>query len=538
TFQFILLTDQSLVLTKLRNDIQFYKLKTPWILIGISLHVVTGFALKWYETRKRRRENTSTNEEYLQTIPFENSQREDTMNYCTKFWQFFLRILFSDSQQRSPSVVLDYTNDEITNILDYFSHTYTYGSLWLNYSSIPSYGISNNVNNISYLKHLPVWRFGMTRRGVCETFSDIEPENNRQFDDDNDEQRQSSVMSRICNYFNHKRKERKQCRRRKLSTISPMDLRNCYTSESDDNNNTIISRIYQCSICLEKYKYGDYLCSQKLAILFAQRGAIVILCDINEEGNKQTVQLINDAGLPLDRVYSYECDIGKREEVCNLVKRIQTDVGEVTMIVNNAAVLSSKAFLETSEVEFMRALDVNLFSSYWLIREILPSMLTKNHGHIIQILGTTALFGYGHFSDICTSKFAVTGLMESLDHELSLGGYDGIYTTLSCPHYISTQLYQQAKTRLNPLLPPLTLEYAAKKIVHGILVNKKFVCVPRFYYLIPLIKGILPSKAFLVLLNTFINPKIPVFVRQSSPPMTTTVPTTTNRKRNHFSSCE
>ncbi|CAF1069446.1 unnamed protein product [Didymodactylos carnosus] len=265
---------------------------------------------------------------------------------------------------------------------------------------------------------------------------------------------------------------------------------------------------------------------QKLAVLFAQRGAIVILCDINEEGNKETVQLMNDASIPLHRVYSYTCDIG-----------IQTDVGEVTMIVNNAAVLSSKLLLEASETEFMRTMEVNLFASYWLIREILPSMMKKNHGHIIQMLGTTALFGYGHFSDICTAKFGVTGLMESLDHELSLGRYDGIYTTVSCPHYISTQLFQQAKTRLNPLLPPLTLDYAAKKIVHGVLVNKKFVCVPRFYYLIPLIKGILPSKAFLVLLNTFVNPKIPVFVRRPLPKPVALL-TATNRKRNHFSACE
>lgn len=48
-------------------------------------------------------------------------------------------------------------------------------------------------------------------------------------------------------------------------------------------------------------------------------------------------------------------------------------------------------------------------------------MMKRNHGHIITMLGTTAVFGLGNFSDICTAKFGLVGLMESVDHELTLG---------------------------------------------------------------------------------------------------------------------
>jgi NAD(P)-dependent dehydrogenase (short-subunit alcohol dehydrogenase family) len=58
---------------------------------------------------------------------------------------------------------------------------------------------------------------------------------------------------------------------------------------------------------------------------------------------------------------------------------------------------------------------------FQLIRQILPSMMKHNHGHIITILGSTAVFGLGNFSDICTAKFGLVGLMESVDHELTLG---------------------------------------------------------------------------------------------------------------------
>lgn len=289
---------------------------------------------------------------------------------------------------------------------------------------------------------------------------------------------------------------------------------------------------------------------QQMAILFAKRGAIVILCDINETSNAQTVELISKE-VPTNnnekRVFAYKCDIGNQDEVHALVDKVQRTVGEITMLVNNAATLTSKSIVDMTEEEFSRSLNVDLFAAYWLIRQILPSMMKRNHGHIITMLGSTAVCGLGNFSDICTAKFGLVGLMESIDHELTLGGYDGIYTTSAVSHYLSTHLYHMAKKRFNPIVPPLTLDYASKKIMHAILINRKIVCVPRSYYLIPLVKGLLPSRAFLILLNTLINPKISVYVREDSNDKTSrsgSLSPTQNghqvihRKRSHASACE
>jgi len=76
-----------------------------------------------------------------------------------------------------------------------------------------------------------------------------------------------------------------------------------------------------------------------MAILFAKRGAIVVLCDINEVGNIQTAELISKE-VPLmgnneKRVFAYTCDIGNRDEVHKLIEKIQKEVGDVTMLVNN-----------------------------------------------------------------------------------------------------------------------------------------------------------------------------------------------------------
>ncbi len=76
-----------------------------------------------------------------------------------------------------------------------------------------------------------------------------------------------------------------------------------------------------------------------MAVLFAKRGAIVVLCDIDEVGNTLTAELISKE-VPLitnndKRVFAYKCDIGNRDEVQTLIENIQKDVGEVTMLVNN-----------------------------------------------------------------------------------------------------------------------------------------------------------------------------------------------------------
>ena len=117
----------------------------------------------------------------------------------------------------------------------------------------------------------------------------------------------------------------------------------------------------------------------------------------------------------------------------------------MTIIINNAGVQNFKSFIECKEEEFITTLRVNLLASYWILKEFLPAMLSRNHGHIVCIASSAGLFGFCHMSDNCTSKFAMIGMMESLDHELTLAGYDGITTTLVYPSSMNTTLYAKSR---------------------------------------------------------------------------------------------
>lgn len=68
-------------------------------------------------------------------------------------------------------------------------------------------------------------------------------------------------------------------------------------------------------------------------------------------------------------------------------------------------------------------------------------MLEKNHGHIVTIASMAGLFGVAGLSDYCASKFAAVGFDESLRNEFAALGKTGIKTTVVCPYYIKTGMF-------------------------------------------------------------------------------------------------
>jgi all-trans-retinol dehydrogenase (NAD+) len=81
------------------------------------------------------------------------------------------------------------------------------------------------------------------------------------------------------------------------------------------------------------------------------------------------------------------------------------------------------------------------------VKSFLPDMMSRNHGHIVNIASSAGLVGVTGLADYCASKFAAVGFDESLRFELEAQGKDGIYTTVVCPFFINTGMFEGAKTR-------------------------------------------------------------------------------------------
>ncbi len=81
------------------------------------------------------------------------------------------------------------------------------------------------------------------------------------------------------------------------------------------------------------------------------------------------------------------------------------------------------------------------------IKAFVPAMKDKNHGHIITIASGAGLFGSASLMDYCGSKFGAVGIHESLAAELYLLKLDKVKTTLVCPYFINTGMFDGVRTR-------------------------------------------------------------------------------------------
>ena len=170
---------------------------------------------------------------------------------------------------------------------------------------------------------------------------------------------------------------------------------------------------------------------------------------------------------------------------------------------NNAGIVTGKSFLNAPDSLVTKTMDVNVNSHFWAVKNFLPGMLERNHGHIVTVASAAGLFGGPILVDYCASKFAAVGFTESLRSELSISGKTGVRTTLVCPYVINTGMFQGAKTRFPKLLDLLEPENVAQKIFEAILTNQDLLLLPRALYLFYYLRGVLP---------VFVRSKIEVFM--------------------------
>src|SRR5262249_39176933 len=163
----------------------------------------------------------------------------------------------------------------------------------------------------------------------------------------------------------------------------------------------------------------------------------------------------------------YVCNLRDRAAVAATAAATLRECGPVDILVNNAGVVSGKTLLAASEDDIVRTFDVNTLALFWTTRAFLPAMIERGSGHVVTIASAAGLVGTSRLVDYCSSKHAAVGFDEALRLELRRLRSQ-VLTTVVCPFYISTGMFEGVKTRLPLLLPILTPEYATDRIVAAI----------------------------------------------------------------------
>ncbi|NXC16519.1 RDHE2 dehydrogenase, partial [Corythaeola cristata] len=224
-----------------------------------------------------------------------------------------------------------------------------------------------------------------------------------------------------------------------------------------------------------------------LSLKFASLGATVVLWDINQEGLKETSRLARENGA--ERVHCYTCDCSKRQEIYRVADQVKKEVGDVSILVNNAGVVNGKRFTDIPDSLVEKNMQVNIMAHFWVCKAFLPAMIACNHGHLVTIASAAALTGACYLTDYCASKFAAYGFAESVDFEMKNLGKTGVKTTIVCPFFINTGMFDGCKTKWPRLLPILEPEYVAEKIVTAVRQNKEVLLIPRIIYFLCILKA-------------------------------------------------
>ncbi|XP_018050694.1 PREDICTED: 17-beta-hydroxysteroid dehydrogenase 13-like [Atta colombica] len=239
---------------------------------------------------------------------------------------------------------------------------------------------------------------------------------------------------------------------------------------------------------------------KELAIQYACLGAKVVCLDINKRTNEQTAKEIKEIGKD---AYAYECDVTKREDVFAVAKRVKGEIGDVTILVNNAGIMPCHTFLDHTVDEIIQMFNINVLGHFWMLQAYLPSMIKRNHGHIVALSSIAGIVGFSNLVPYSATKHAVRGMMDALEDELHLFNKEKslIKFTTICPYMVDTGLCKNPKINkmFEIFLQLNSSKDTAAQIIKAQRQNIKIKSVPSFW--LPLIKfiRILPENAQIVI---------------------------------------
>jgi NAD(P)-dependent dehydrogenase (short-subunit alcohol dehydrogenase family) len=156
--------------------------------------------------------------------------------------------------------------------------------------------------------------------------------------------------------------------------------------------------------------------------------------------------LDSTAAALIGRSYVVSADVTDAAALRAAIQAASTTLGPVDILINNAGAAASEALHKSSDEVWARMLAVNLTAPYHAIREVLPGMLARNYGRIVNIASTAGLTGYAYTSAYCAAKHGLVGLTRSAARETAR---QNITINAVCPGYTDTDIVGDAVANIS-----------------------------------------------------------------------------------------
>ncbi|HFI0099831.1 TPA: gluconate 5-dehydrogenase [Streptococcus suis] len=169
-----------------------------------------------------------------------------------------------------------------------------------------------------------------------------------------------------------------------------------------------------------------------IASAYAKAGATIVFNDINQELVDRGMAAYRAAGI---NAHGYVCDVTDEDGIQAMVAQIEAEVGVIDILVNNAGIIRRVPMIEMTAAQFRQVIDIDLNAPFIVSKAVIPSMIKKGHGKIINICSMMSELGRETVSAYAAAKGGLKMLTKNIASEY---GEANIQCNGIGPGYIAT----------------------------------------------------------------------------------------------------
>jgi gluconate 5-dehydrogenase len=189
---------------------------------------------------------------------------------------------------------------------------------------------------------------------------------------------------------------------------------------------------------------ASYGIGMAIATAFSGAGATIVFNDLKQELVDRGLAEYKKRGID---AHGYVCDVTNEEQVNAFIKKVESDVGTIDILVNNAGIIKRIPMCDMTAVEFRQVVDVDLNAPFIVSKAVIPSMIKKGHGKIINICSMMSELGRETVSAYAAAKGGLKMLTRNIASEY---GQYNIQCNGIGPGYIETPQTAPLRTPEHP----------------------------------------------------------------------------------------
>lgn len=189
---------------------------------------------------------------------------------------------------------------------------------------------------------------------------------------------------------------------------------------------------------------ASYGIGMALAKAFSQAGATIVFNDIKQELVDKGLKSYEEAGI---KAHGYVCDVTDEDAVKKLIAKIESEVAPIDILVNNAGIIKRIPMCDMTAAEFRQVVDVDLNGPFIVSKAVIPGMIRRGHGKIINICSMMSELGRETVSAYAAAKGGLKMLTRNIASEY---GQYNIQCNGIGPGYIETPQTAPLRTPNHP----------------------------------------------------------------------------------------